>query len=356
MSKSASRHLAPRAPRTDNAGPLALTMGEPAGIGGEIALKAWTRRTENVPSFFVIDDPARLEKLAEDLDLEAPIEAIGDPGQTAGVFASALPVMESPEAFPLPVDPVPGAPDPANAKAVLASIGSAVELAVSGKVAGIVTNPIQKSTLYKADFPYPGHTEYLAALTGAKTAPVMMLAAEDFRVVPVTVHLSLAAAVAELNTGTITEAGLITANALREDFGIARPRLAVAGLNPHAGEEGAMGSEETQIIAPAVAALQELGIDVFGPVPPDTLFTPKQRESYDAAICMYHDQALIPIKTIAFDRAVNVTLGLPFVRTSPDHGTALDIAGTGKASEESLLAALRLAASMSRHRAQALAA
>ena len=223
-------------------------------------------------------------------------------------------------------------------------------------MAAVVTNPIRKGTLYAADFPYPGHTEYLAALAGIETAPVMMLAAGDFRVVPVTMHMSLADAVKELSTGTIIQAGLIAAEALVSDFAIARPRLAVAGVNPHAGEEGAMGSEETQIIAPAVAALQESGIDAFGPVSPDSLFTPRKRETYDAALCMYHDQALIPIKAVAFDRAVNVTLGLPFVRTSPDHGTAFDIAGTGEASEESLLAALAMAAAMARHRATAKAA
>jgi 4-hydroxythreonine-4-phosphate dehydrogenase len=340
---------------------LALTMGEPAGIGGEIALKAWTRRKSGVPHFFVIDDPARLENLARRLEWQVPVQAIGSPAEAAAVFPSALPVMEASFAGPLAVDVAPGSPEVANAKAVLGAIERAVELAVSGQAAAVVTNPIHKSTLYAstlyaADFPHPGHTEYLAALAGVETPPVMMLAADDFRVVPVTVHMGLAEAVGELNSGIIIQAGLIAANALKQDFAIARPRLAVAGVNPHAGEDGAMGSEEIQIIAPAVAALQEAGIDAFGPLPPDGLFTPEKRQSYDAALCMYHDQALIPIKAVAFESAVNVTLGLPFVRTSPDHGTAFDIAGTGKASEESLLAALGMAAAMARHRATAKAA
>jgi len=321
-------------------------MGEPAGIGGEITLKAWAGHKVMAP-FFVIDDPARLEQTARRMGLDVPIRVIGDPGDAAGVFADAVPVLK----ISLAAEPVPGHPDPANAKAVLAAIEMAVRLVTAGEAAAVVTNPIHKQTLYVADFPYPGHTEYLAALAGIDTSPVMMLAADELRVVPVTIHQSLAEAIRDLNTGAITGAGLIAAAALQSDFGVARPRLAVAGLNPHAGEGDAMGSEETQIIAPAVAALQEVGIDAFGPVAPDTLFTPQARQSYDAAICMYHDQALIPIKALAFERAVNVTLGLPFVRTSPDHGTAFDIAGTGTAGETSLVAALNLAAGMARRRA-----
>lgn len=337
---------------TGGGGPIALTMGEPAGIGGEITLKAWVRRHDGLPAFFAIDDPVRLEALGRRLGLAVTVKVIEAPGEAEAVFASALPVM----AAPLATDAVPGRPDPANAKAVQGAIEIAAGLAISGQAAAVVTNPIHKSTLYAGGFPYPGHTEFLAALAGIETPPVMMLAADDFRVVPVTVHESLAVAVASLNTGTITQAGLITAAALKNDFGIVRPRLAVAGLNPHAGEDGALGTEETEIIRPAVAALEEIGIDVFGPVPPDTLFTPDARQTYDAALCMYHDQALIPIKAVAFNHAVNMTLGLPFVRTSPDHGTALDIAGTGKANESSLVAALRAAAAMARHRACAQAA
>ncbi|MFQ5765335.1 MAG: 4-hydroxythreonine-4-phosphate dehydrogenase PdxA, partial [Rhodospirillales bacterium] len=337
----------------DDGRPLAVTMGEPAGIGGEIALKAWHGRVgEGLSAFFVIDDPSRLEALAGRLGLEARVEAIGSPAEAKAVFASALPVL--PVTLPAVVDF--GRPDPANAGAVREAIETAVRLAAAGDAAAVVTNPIHKQTMFRADFPYPGHTEFLAALAGAEAPPVMMLAAEELRVVPVSVHQSLEATVRTLDTGTIVHAGRVTAAALVRDFGVAGPRLAVAGLNPHAGEDGAFGSEETTIIGPAVEALKEAGIDATGPVPPDALFTPRARETYDAAICMYHDQALIPIKALAFDRAVNVTLGLPFVRTSPDHGTALDIAGTGRASESSLMAALRMAGAMARHRATARAA
>ena len=341
---------------TDQASPvLALTMGEPAGIGGEITLKAWTRRAHLDP-FFAIDDPERLRELARRIGLEIPIQAIGAPSEAAQAFTQALPVLPLDRVVPMPAPVVTGRPDAANAKAVIASIEAAVRLVLDGEAAAVVTNPIHKQVLYEADFSHPGHTEFLASLAGIDTPPVMMLAADELKVVPVTVHQSLSEAIDSLDSGAITQAGLITAAALRQDFGIARPRLAVAGLNPHAGEGGAMGSEETDIIAPAIEALCESGIDAFGPIAPDALFTAKARQGYDAAICMYHDQALIPIKTIAFERAVNVTLGLPFVRTSPDHGTALDIAGTGAADESSLLAALKLAADMSRNRTTAQAA
>ncbi len=335
--------------------PLALTLGEPAGIGGEITLKAWARGgaggNASAP-FFVIDDPARLEQTARRMELDAPIRVITTPGDAPGVFARALPVLE----IALAAEAVPGKPDAANAKAVIAAIETAVRLVMAGEAAAVVTNPIHKQTLYAGDFPYPGHTEFLAHLAGIDTPAVMMLAADGLRTVPVTIHLPLADAVRGLDTLAITAAGRITAAALQSDFGLTRPRLAVAGLNPHAGEGGAMGSEEARIIAPAVAALQEAGIDAFGPVAPDSLFTPRALETFDAALCMYHDQALIPIKALAFERAVNVTLGLPFVRTSPDHGTAFDIAGTGKANETSLVAALNMAAAMARRRATAQAA
>ena len=332
--------------------PLALTMGEPAGIGGEVALNAWAGRSDVTAPFFVIDDPGRLADLSRQIGAMTAIKIIQSPSEAIAVFDSALPVM----GIALPVEAVPGEPDPANASAVLSSIETAVRLVMSGEAGAVVTNPVHKQTLYEADFPHPGHTEFLAALSGDDIVPVMMLAAGGFRVVPVTVHQSLAEALKSLNTGAITQAGLITAEALKRDFGIPNPRIAVAGLNPHAGEGGALGSEEDQIIAPAVSALTEVGIDAFGPVAPDTLFTSQARNGYDAALCMYHDQALIPIKTVAFETAVNITLGLPFVRTSPDHGTAFDIAGTGKADETSLVAALNMAAEMIRHRATAQAA
>ena len=286
--------------------------------------------------------------MAGRLKFAVPLRAIASPGEAQAVFAKALPVLP----IALGGEPKPGKPDPANAQAVIASIETAVRLTMAGAAAAVVTNPIHKATLYDAGFRYPGHTEFLAALAGIRTPPVMMLAAAELRVVPVTVHLSLKEALARLTTDAIVQAGEITAKALKMDFGVAKPRLAVAGLNPHAGEAGALGSEEASIIRPAVARLKDAGIDAVGPLAPDAMFAPAARKGYDAALCMYHDQALIPIKAIAFDSAVNVTLGLPFVRTSPDHGTAFDIAGTGKASATSLMAALGMAAAMARRRAR----
>jgi 4-hydroxythreonine-4-phosphate dehydrogenase len=340
--------------------PLALTMGEPAGIGGEIALRAWRagRRERpgegavaegTTPCFFVIDDPRRLAALAARLRLKTPLETIAAPAEASAVFPEALPVL----ALDLPLIPQPGHPEPANAPAVIASIERAVALVRNGEAAAIVTNPIQKDLLYDAGFGYPGHTEFLAALAEAPASPVMMLACPGLRVVPVTVHLALAAAIAALSTEAIVHAGRVTAAALGSDFGIARPRLAVAGLNPHAGEGGALGREEIEVIGPAVEALRRDGIDVKGPAPADTLFHAAARQGYDAALCMYHDQALIPLKTIDFAHGVNITLGLPFVRTSPDHGTALDIAGTGRADPRSLIAALASARDMAAARAAA---
>jgi 4-hydroxythreonine-4-phosphate dehydrogenase len=326
--------------------PLALTIGEPAGIGGEITLKAWlARKAENLAPFFVFDVPERLERLAATLRLDVPIHVIAAPEEALAVFATSLPVL--PIALPHPV--VAGKPDPANAPAVIAAIASAVDFVRRGRAAAIVTNPIQKETLYAAGFRHPGHTEYLAELAGGLT-PVMMLAGPGLRVVPVTIHQPLRAAIAALRTADIVTAGKITAAALQRDFGIAHPRLAVAGLNPHAGENGTIGREEIDIIAPAVEALRALGIDVTGPAPADTLFHAAARRRYDAAICMYHDQALIPLKTIDFDRGVNITLGLPFIRTSPDHGTACDIAGKGIANADSLIAALALAGTLVQRR------
>ncbi len=336
--------------------PFALTMGEPAGIGAELALAAWrTGRQEHPedkdgagpPCFFAIDDPERLNTLARRLGWAVPIVAIASPAEANDVFPQALPVLTQ----ELDAVPEPGRPDPANAAAVIASIQRAVALVLAGEAAAVVTNPIQKETLYQAGFPHPGHTEYLAVLAGIDTAPVMMLACPGLRVVPVTIHLPLAEAVATLTTEAIRHAGRVTAAALAADFGIAAPRLAVAGLNPHAGEAGALGREEIEIIAPAVEALRAEGIAITDPAPADSLFHPAARDRYDAALCMYHDQALIPVKTIDFARGVNITLGLPFVRTSPDHGTALDIAGQGRADPRSLLAAFAAARDMVQARA-----
>lgn len=327
--------------------PLALTMGEPAGIGGEITLKAWRARvTDAIPPFFAIDDPARLATLARTIGIDVPVREIDDPGEAQRVFPDALPVLA--QALPHPT--IPGRPDPANAPAVIAAIERAVTLVRSGRASAVVTNPIQKETLYDAGFAYPGHTEFLGVLAHV-AHPVMMLAGPELRVVPVTIHLSLVDALAALSTAAIVTCGRVTAAALTRDFGIGRPRLAVAALNPHAGEAGAMGHEEHDIIAPAVAALGTQGIDVSGPAPADTLFHAAARTRYDAVLCMYHDQALIPLKTLDFERGINITLGLPFVRTSPDHGTALDIAGRGTGNPASLIAALTTAGAMAARRA-----
>jgi 4-hydroxythreonine-4-phosphate dehydrogenase len=327
--------------------PLALTMGEPAGVGGEIALKAWLlRRVKHIPPFFLIDDPERLTALAARFGLAVPVKAIAEPEDGTEAFADALPVL--PQALPCPVEP--GRPDSRNGQAVIASIQRAVSLARAGRAAAVVTNPIHKKSLYDAGFRHPGHTEFLAALAQVAD-PVMMLAVPGLRVVPVTIHMALADALRRLDRQAIVHCGRVTANALISDFGIAEPRLAVAGLNPHAGEEGGLGKDEAEMIAPAIAELRAAGIRTTGPAPADTLFHPRARARYDAAICMYHDQALIPLKTIDFEHGVNVTLGLPFVRTSPDHGTAFDIAGLGTASPESLIAALRLASEMADRRA-----
>jgi 4-hydroxythreonine-4-phosphate dehydrogenase len=334
-------------PAPSNRLPLAVTMGEPAGVGGDIALKIWVgRRESGVPPFFLIDSPDRLSGLAARLGLDVPLRLVSSAAEAAGCFDSALPVL----AVELSAPVVAGRPDPANGVAVIASIDRAVALVQAGEAAAVVTNPIQKSSLYAAGFRHPGHTEYLAHLAGLTDEPIMMLASADLRVVPVTIHVSLRDAVNQLSTTAILHAGRVTAAALTRDFGVAHPRLAVAGLNPHAGEGGAMGREEIEIITPAIEALRAEGIAAFGPRPSDTLFHAAARSGFDAALCMYHDQALIPLKTIDFDSGVNITLGLPFVRTSPDHGTALDIAGTGKASAVSLLAAMRTADEMARNR------
>jgi 4-hydroxythreonine-4-phosphate dehydrogenase len=315
--------------------PLALTMGEPAGIGAEIAARAWRALATTGPAFVLIDDATR--------DFGCPVEAIGSPAAARDVFGRALPVLHR----PLAARPVPGRPDIANAPAVIASITQAVGLARAGHVAAVVTNPIQKSILAAAGFPHPGHTEFLGELAGTGVPPVMMLASSQLRVVPVTVHEPLARAIARLTPDLIAGTARLVARELATRFAIARPRLAVAGLNPHAGEGGTMGREDIDIVAPAVSRLRAEGIDARGPLPPDTMFTALARPGYDAAICLYHDQALIPIKTLDMAGGVNVTLGLSIVRTSPDHGTALDIAGQGRADPGSLIAALRLAAELS---------
>jgi len=335
-----------RAPLPLSALPLALTIGEPAGIGADITLAAWQQRTaKGIPPFYLLTDPDHLAARAQHLGLTVPIKIV-TADQTASIFPTALPVV--------PLDHKatarPGAPDDSSAPVAIASIRQAVTDVIAGRASAVVTNPISKAVLYRHGFRDPGHTEYLARLAkemlGVDAMPVMMLWCEDLAVVPITVHVALHAVPRLLTTDLIVRTGEIVARALTERFGIARPRLAIAGLNPHAGEDGALGNEDITIIRPAIERLASLSIDARGPLPADTLFHAAARRGYDVALCMYHDQALIPIKTIAFDDGVNVTLGLPFVRTSPDHGTAFDIAGSGKANPASLIAALRLAARM----------
>jgi 4-hydroxythreonine-4-phosphate dehydrogenase len=339
-------------PRKAGNRPLALTLGEPAGIGPDIALLAWLRRDElKLPPFYLLGDVAFIARRAEALGLKVPAIEVGTADAYAA-FAQALPVA----ATGRHATAEPGKPDASSADAALASIRQGVTDVIAGRAAAVVTNPIAKSVLYRAGFKHPGHTEFLAELAasnGETPQPVMMLWSPALAVVPVTIHLSLREAIAQLSTDLIVSTARIVAAGLRRRFGLSRPRLALSGLNPHAGEDGALGSEDKAIVAPAVEILRGEGIDARGPLPADTMFHQAARKTYDCAICMYHDQALIPIKTIAFDDGVNVTLGLPFIRTSPDHGTAFDIAGTGRANPASLIAALRLAARMAETPAQA---
>ncbi len=331
--------------------PVAVTMGEPAGIGGELTLKAWLARhaaPETTP-FFAIDDPGHLSATARRLGLDVAIRPIAAPAEAAAIFPGALPVLPQPLAIPSE----PGRPDARNAQPAIDSITRAAQCARDGAAAALVTNPVQKKVLQNGGFRHPGHTEYLAELGGSAGKPasvVMMLACRELRVVPVTIHVSLRRALELLSADLIVEAARVTVAGLRRDLALVAPRVAVAGLNPHAGEDGTMGDEELRIIKPAIERLRAEGIDVRGPVPPDTMFHTAARATYDVALCMYHDQALIPIKTIDFSGGVNVTLGLPFIRTSPDHGTALDIAGTGRADPTSFLAALDMAGDMARRR------
>jgi 4-hydroxythreonine-4-phosphate dehydrogenase len=329
--------------------PLALTLGEPAGIGPDLTLAVWQRRVEfDLPPFYVIGDPDFYRQRAAALDLDVPVAAI-TAAQAVETFRQALPVAP----LDLKVTAQPGKPDDTSAPAAIMSIRRTVADVLAGRAGGVVTNPVAKNVLYRSGFAEPGHTEFLARLaeeaTGEKLHPVMMLWSSELAVVPVTIHLPLRQVVTTLTTELIVKTGRIVARDLYQRFRIARPRLAIAGLNPHAGEEGALGEEDRAVVAPAVAALRAQGIDAVGPLPADTMFYEAARANYDVALCMYHDQALIPIKTLAFDHAVNVTLGLPFVRTSPDHGTAFDIAGTGKANPSSLVAALILAARLTAH-------
>jgi 4-hydroxythreonine-4-phosphate dehydrogenase len=314
--------------------PIALTCGEPAGIGIELAESAWSALKDDL-NFFLIADPKHLPG-------SVPSQIIKAPQEVAGVMPKALPIL--PHEFA--GQRTPGSPDPANAQGVIDVIAQAVDLATSGAASAVCTSPIHKKALKDgADFKWPGHTEYLADLAGVDQV-VMMLASDELKVVPTTIHIALKDVPEELTQDLLRRTIEITDADMRTYFGLKKPRLAVAGLNPHAGEGGVMGTEDATVIAPVVDALVTEGFDLRGPMSADTMFHARARQNYDAAICMYHDQALIPIKTLDFDRGVNVTLGLPFIRTSPDHGTAFDIAGQGIANPTSTIEALRLAAKM----------
>jgi 4-hydroxythreonine-4-phosphate dehydrogenase len=326
------------------AAPLVLTCGEPAGVAPEITASAWQAlRNDAACAFFLLGDRDYWQARNPAL----PVQPIGDPAETEKIFATALPVLDR----PLARRPQPGVIAPETAPQVIAAIDEAVAMAFAGRVSGIVTNPIQKEALYGAGFRHQGHTDYLAHLSARHGTPVqevMMLVAEDLRTIPVTVHIPLKDVPSRLTGEAIIAQARVTARDLRRFFGIAQPRLAFTGLNPHAGENGTMGREEIDIIRPALDTLRQEGLDVLGPLSADTAFHQEARAAYDAILCMYHDQALIPVKTLDFHGGINVSLGLPFIRTSPDHGTALGIAGRGIANPKSLIAAIRLAARMAR--------
>jgi 4-hydroxythreonine-4-phosphate dehydrogenase len=326
--------------------PIAVTMGEPAGIGPELAAMAWLRRAE-LPTFFVRADPALIRDRALAAGLDVNVVEV-EPGDADSLFERGLPVV------PLVKRclSTPGLATVETAPAVIESIEGSVADVREGRARAVVTAPIMKDVLYRAGFHHPGHTEYLGELAlrhwGAASVPVMMIWSELLAVVPVTIHVPLREVPRLLTEELIVTTAAIVARDLAARFGLRAPRLALSGLNPHAGENGALGSEDEEVIAPAVARLRSAGIDAVGPLPADTMFHERARKGYDVAICMYHDQALAPAKALAFDEAVNVTLGLPFVRTSPDHGTAFELAGTGRANPASFIASLKLADRLTR--------
>jgi 4-hydroxythreonine-4-phosphate dehydrogenase len=333
--------------------PLAVSIGDPSGVGADVALSAWLQRKElSLPTFLLIADPAQLSARAQHLGLNVPIATISTPAEAFDVFDIKLPVLPLKNTH----KESPGKPLPENAAGVIEAIERAVALTLSGETSAVVTCPIAKKPLYDAGFKHPGHTEFLAELAskhlGRTVIPVMMLAGPELRAVPVTIHIPLVEVPRLLTKDDILEVAYITAQELTDRFGIAAPRIAISGLNPHAGEGGALGKEDDAIIRPAVEELQREGINAWGPLPADTMFHAQARVTYDVAICMYHDQALIPAKALAFDETVNVTLGLPFIRTSPDHGTAFDIAGKGIARPDSLIASIRLAQELAENEAR----
>lgn len=328
---------------TDSFKPLVISMGDPAGIGPEVTSKAWQALRHDPTSFCVLGDP--------NLYASVPTRLIKDVGEARETFSEALPVLEGFETKGV----IAGQPNPDHAGVILKSIECGVDLVLSGQAQALVTAPIAKSVLMAAGFSHPGHTEFLGALLAERPfeqtrGPIMMLAVEGLRVIPVTIHCALSEVPKRLTQEAIIHAACVTAEALERDLGLKAPRLVVAALNPHAGEDGAFGDEESRIIAPAVKALKAMGLTVVGPMPADSLFHAEARATYDAAICMYHDQALIPLKALDFWGGVNATLGLPIIRTSPDHGTGFDIAGNGIARPESMIAAIQMAATMAQER------
>lgn len=326
--------------------PLVLTLGEPAGVGPEIVAAAWKALRADQTAFAVIGDAALLRAQG------VPLAEVGTPGDAGGLFGSALPVIH--RTLPAPV--LVGSPDPANASAVADGIEEAVSFALSGEASGVVTAPIAKAPMYASGFRFPGHTEFIAELTAdapyaGTRGPVMMLTAQNLRACLVTIHVALDQVPELVTAERVARIARVVHESLKRDFAIARPRLAMAALNPHAGEGGALGLQERDILIPVAEQLRAEGIDITDPRPADTLFHDEARATYDAAICMYHDQALIPVKTLDFWGGVNVSLGLPIIRTSPDHGTGFDIAGKGVARPDSLIAAIRLASEMAAARA-----
>jgi len=328
--------------------PLAIAMGDSAGIGPEITAKAWSARAlHSLAPFFAVGDPRAVAKV-----WDGPIRQISDPAEAAGTFADALPIISTGDAG----DVVPGTPDVDSARCALQALELACGLTRSGAASALVTGPVSKVQLYRIGFTYPGQTEFVAERCGvASENTVMMLAGPTLRVVPITVHVPIAEVPNLISTELIVAKARVTARGLHRNFGIERPRLAFAGLNPHAGESGAIGREEIEILAPALEQLRAEGIDAIGPFAADTMFHARARAGYDAALCLYHDQALIPIKTLHFDDGVNTTLGLPIVRSSPDHGTAFGIAGRDEANPGAMIAAIRMAAAQAERRAEALA-
>ncbi len=328
--------------------PIALTLGDPSGVGPEITAQAWAElRDKNLP-FFLIGDPELARQHAILQRLPEPV-CIDEPRDATRVMTDALPVLP----LPLPAPVKAGKPDQRNAKAVITSIELAVKTVSSGQASALVTNPIAKAVLYKAGFKHPGHTEFLGALARQNSdwpephGPVMMLGASGLRVALVTVHIPLSQVASTISRENIMKVAQVLDHALQQDFGIAKPRIVLCGLNPHAGEEGAMGDEEVRIINPAAKNLRRLGVNITNAQASDALFREEARNDYDAVLALYHDQGLIPVKTLDFHGGINTTLGLPFIRVSPDHGTGFSIAGQGKARADSLLAAIKAAHSMS---------